>query len=494
MAGRAAADSSGGAGPLRSQLTRVDASKATPPPRFELKPPKGAGSPNVVFVLIDNMGFADPSCFGGAVDMSAFDRLAQGGLRYTNFHTAPVCSPTRVALLTGRNSHSANMGEVAEMGTAFPGMTCVRPSSIAPLAEVLRLNGYGTGSSGLPRQHRHHRPGDQVGPRPAVAHAGQPFFIYYAAAGTHDPHHVPKKWIAKYKGKFDQGWEKLREEILARQIALGIVPPSTALAPMPEVVEPWSSYKPEEQRVLAREMEVYAGMAEHTDFEIGRLIQAIEDLGELDNTLVVWIAGDNGGSPFGGPIGARSTSWPRSTACPRRWRTCWRTSTTSAGRTPPTTTRWAGAKRAARRWSAGRGTRTFAATRNATVIHWPKGIEAKGEIRTQFQHIIDLAPTVLEAARAARAEGRERDDADAPRRPKPAPHVQRRRGHLPAHDAVLRVRRQPRHVPGRWYATTLHKAFWEPAPRATFEQDTWELYDTEADFSLANDLAATTAS
>jgi arylsulfatase A-like enzyme len=134
--------------PETPPITEIDASKATPPPRFELKPPKGAGAPNVVFVLIDNMGFADPSCFGGPVDMAAFDRLAQGGLRYNNFHTAPVCSPTRVALLTGRNSHSANMGGVAEMGTAFPGMTCVRPNSIAPLAEMLRLNGYGTAMFG----------------------------------------------------------------------------------------------------------------------------------------------------------------------------------------------------------------------------------------------------------------------------------------------------------------------------------------------------------
>ena len=511
--------------PENPPITEIDARRATPPPRFELKPPKGAGAPNVVFILIDNMGFADPSCFGGPVDMAAFDRLAQGGLRYNNFHTAPVCSPTRVALLTGRNSHSANMGGVAEMGTAFPGMTCVRPNSIAPLAEILRLNGYGTamfgkshelppwelsvsgpldrwpvhsgfdkfygflqGESDLyspvlydgvtriptPRDPEYHVSTDITDQAITWVRTQQsltpdkPFFIYYAAAGTHDPHHVPEKWIAKYKGKFDQGWDKLREEILSRQIALGIVPPNTTLAPMPEVVEPWSSYKPEEQRVLAREMEVYAGMAEHTDYEIGRLIQAIEDLGELDNTLVVWIAGDNGGSPFGGPIGSFN-QLATFNGVPETMENLLERIDDLGG--PHASNHYAmgWGQASCTPMVGGQGHANFAATRNATVIHWPKGIEAKGEIRAQFQHIIDLAPTVLEAAGL------------------PEPKVVNGMTQKPLDgqsllhtlndaQAVSRHTTQYFEYGGNrgmyqdgWFATTLHKAFWEPAPRATFE-------------------------
>ena len=468
-------------------------------------------------------------------------------MRYNNFHTAPVCSPTRVALLTGRNSHSANMGGVAEMGTAFPGMTCVRPSSIAPLAEVLRLNGYGTamfgkshelppwelsvsgpldrwpvhsgfdkfygflqGESDLyspvlydgvtriptPRDPDYHVSTDITDQAIKWVRAQQsltpdkPFFIYYAAAGTHDPHHVPEKWIAKYKGKFDQGWDKLREEILARQISLGIVPPNTTLAPMPEVVEPWSSYKPEEQRVLAREMEVYAGMAEHTDYEIGRLIQAIEDLGELDNTLVVWIAGDNGGSPFGGPIGSFN-QLASFNGVPETMENLLEHIDDLGG--PHASNHYAmgWGQASCTPMVGGQGHANFAATRNATVIHWPKGIEAKGEIRTQFQHIIDLAPTVLEAAGL------------------PEPKVVNGMTQKPLdgqsllhtfNDAEATSRHTTQYFEyggnrgmyqDGWFATTLHKAFWEPEPRATFEEDTWELYDTEEDFSLANDLAAT---
>jgi arylsulfatase len=532
--------------PTVPQITEIDARKATAPARFELKPPKGAGAPNVVFILIDNFGFGDPGPFGGPVNMPALDRLAKGGLRYTNFHTAPVCSPTRVAMLTGRNSHSANMGGVAEMGTGFPGMTCVRPNEIAPLAEILRLNGYGTAMFGkshelppwelsvsgpfdrwpahsgfdkfygflqgetdlyapalydgvtripTPRAPDYHVSTDITDQAVVWVRTQQsltpdkPFFIYYAAAGTHDPHHVPQAWIAKYKGKFDQGWEALREETLARQIALGTVPPNTKLAPMPEVVPAWSAFKPEEQRVLAREMEVYAGMAEHTDHEIGRLIQAIDDLGELDNTLIVYVAGDNGGSPFGGPIGSFN-QLASFNGVPETMENLLARIDELGG--PKASGHYAmgWGQASCTPMVGGQGQATFSATRNATVIHWPKGIMAKGEVRAQFQHVIDLAPTVLEAAGL------------------PEPKIVNGMTQKPFEGASLLhtfndARAKSRHTTQYFeyggnrgvyhdglFATTLHKAFWEAAPRATFENDTWELYDTESDFSLTTDIAA----
>ena len=531
--------------PQNPAITEIDARKATPPARFELKPPKGAGAPNVVFILIDNMGFADPACFGGPVNMAALNRLAKGGLRYNNFHTAPVCSPTRAALLTGRNSHSANMGGVAEMGTAFPGMNCVRPQSIAPLAEILRLNGYGTamfgkchelppwelsisgpmdrwpahsgfdkfygflqGESDLyspalydgvtriptPRNPDYHVSTDITDKAIVWVRTQQsltpdkPFFIYYGAAGTHDPHHVPKQWIDKYKGKFDLGWDKLREETLARQIRVGIVPPNTKLAAMPEVVKPWNSFTPEEQQVLAREMEVYAGMAEHTDYEIGRLVQAIEDLGELDNTLIAWVAGDNGGSPFGGPIGSFN-QLASFNGVPETMENLLRHVDDLGGPQASGHYAMAWGQASCTPMVGGQGHATFSATRNATVIHWPKRISAKGEIRSQFQHVIDLAPTVLEAAGL------------------PEPKVVNGMIQKPIEGASLLytfndAKAKSRHTTqyfeyggnrgiyhDGWYATTLHKAFWEAAPRATFENDIWELYNTEEDFSLTNDLA-----
>ena len=317
----------------------------------------------------------------------------------------------------------------------------------------------------------------------------KPFFIYYAAAGTHDPHHVPEKWIAKYKGKFDRGWDTAPRGDPGPADLARHRPAGHELAPMPEVVEPWSSYTPEEQRALAREMEVYAGMAEHTDYEIGRLIQAIEDLGELDNTLVVWIAGDNGGSPFGGPIGSFN-QLATFNGVPETMENLLAHIDDLGGPHAAGHYAMGWSQASCTPMVGGQGHATFAATRNATVIHWPEGIEAKGEIRTQFQHIIDLAPTVLEAAGL------------------PEPKVVNGMTQKPLdgqsllhtfNDAEATSRHTTQYFEyggnrgmyqDGWFATTLHKAFWEPVPRATFEQDTWELYDTAEDFSLANDLAA----
>ena len=344
--------------PSYPPITELDARKATAPPRFEVKAPSGA--PNVVVVLIDDMGFGMPSAFGGPIHMPTADRLASEGLRYNQFHTTAVCSPTRTALLSGRNHHMNNMGGITETATAFPGNTGQRPNNVAPLAEMLRLNGYSTGFFGknhetAPWEVSPSGPTDRWPTRsgfdefygffggetnqwaPYLYHGmnpveiprdpnynfmtdmtdkaiawmqfqkaltpDKPFFMYFAPGATHAPHHVPKEWIAKYKGKFDQGWDVMREETLARQIKLGVVPPGTKLAPKPEAIKDWTSLSADEKKLFARQMEVYAGFGEYADTEIGRLIDAIGGTGQLDNTLVVYILGDNGTSAEGGMNG-----------------------------------------------------------------------------------------------------------------------------------------------------------------------------------------------
>jgi arylsulfatase len=293
--------------PTYPPITELDARKATPPPRFEIKAP--AGAPNVLIILIDDMGFGMPSAFGGAVRMPTADRLASGGLRFNQFHTTALCSPTRVALLSGRNHHTNNMGGITEMATAFPGNTGQRPDSVATVAEMLRLNGYSTAFFGknhetptweispsgpttrwpnrigfdefygfmgaetnqwspflyhnqapvpVPRDPGYHFMNDMANKAIAwmqfqkALTPDRPFFIYFAPGATHAPHHVSKEWIAKYKGKFDGGWDAMREEVLARQIKLGVVPPGTRLAPKPQTIKDWASLSADEKRLFAR--------------------------------------------------------------------------------------------------------------------------------------------------------------------------------------------------------------------------------------------------
>src|SRR5438128_510392 len=325
--------------PTYPHSTVFDVRNATPPPRFQVKAP--AQAPNVLIVLIDDMGFGQSSAFGGPIHMPTLDRLARGGLKYNKFHTTALCSPTRAALLSGRNHHVCNMGSITETATAFPGQTGQRPNAVAPLAEMLRLNGYSTAAFGKshetaawevspsgptdrwptrsgfdkfygfiggeanqwapglyedmtkvepPHDPKYHLMTDLA--NQAIKWTNfqksltpdKPFFTYFAPGATHAPHHVPKEWIAKYKGKFDQGWDKLREETLARQIKLGVVPPGTKLAPKPEAIKDWASLNADEKKLFARQMEVFAAFGEYADTEIGRLIQAIDATGQLDNT------------------------------------------------------------------------------------------------------------------------------------------------------------------------------------------------------------------
>ena len=525
--------------------TIFDARNAKPPPRFEVKAP--ANAPNVLIVLIDDMGFGQSSAFGGPIHMPAVERLANGGLRYNEFHTTALCSPTRSALLSGRNHHTNNFGSIAETATAFPGQTGQRPNSVAPVAEMLRLNGYSTAAFGkahetaaweispsgptdrwptrsgfdkfygfvggetnqwapllydgmteveLSKDPKYHFMTDMTNQAIRWMQSiksltpDKPFFIYFAPGATHAPHQVPKEWIAKYKGKFDQGWDKLREETLLRQKRLGVVPAETKLAPKPEAIKDWAELSADEKKLFARQMEVFAGFGEYADTEVGRLIQAIEATGQFDNTLVFYIVGDNGASAEGGMNGLFNeytyfnghhetvqdvlkhydelggpTTYPHYAA---GWAV--------AGDTPFTWTKQVAS--------------SYGGTRNGMVVHWPKGITAKGEVRSQWHHVIDIAPTILEAANLSEPKSVNGTvqtpiegvslaytfaDAKAPSR------------HTTQYFEILGNRAI---YNDGWLAGTVHRAAWEFKPRATLENDKWELYDARSDFSLANDLAA----
>jgi arylsulfatase len=532
------------AAPQTKPITELDARKVKAPPVFEVKAPKDA--PNVVIVLLDDMGFSTTSTFGGPVPMQTLDKLAQGGLRYNNFHTTALCSPTRQGLKTGRNHHTGNTGSIMETATAFPGDTGVLPNSVAPLAEMLRLNGYSTGAFGKwhetapweisvsgpyarwptlqgfdkfygfmggetnewspsiydgvtkvepPQDPNYHFTTDMTNQAVSWMRYQQaltpdkPFFVYFAPGATHAPHHVPKAWADKYTGKFDQGWDKLRQETLQRQIDIGVVPAGTKLAGKPEAIKEWNALSADEKKLFSRQVEVYAGFAEQTDHEIGRLVKALEDLGELDNTLFIYIAGDNGASAEGGMNGMYNEA------------TYFNGVTETVEDQLKHLDKWGGPEtypHMAAGWAVAFDTpfmwtkqvaSNFGGTRNGMVVHWPKGIKAKNEIRSQFHHVIDIAPTVLEAAHL------------------PEPKVVNGTKQKPIEGVSLAYsfddsKAKDRHLTqyfeifgnraiyhDGWLAGTVHKAPWEPVPRHALNEDVWELYDVRKDFSLSNDLA-----
>ncbi|OPZ31313.1 MAG: Arylsulfatase [Lentisphaerae bacterium ADurb.BinA184] len=531
-------------------LTAYDAKgpDASFPPIESLRPPKGA--PNVLIVLIDDAGFGSSSAFGGPCQTPTFERLAANGLRYSRFHTTALCSPTRQALLTGRNHHSVGMGCITELATSAPGYTSIRPRSKAPLAMTLKLNGYATAQFGkchevpvwqtspmgpfdawptggggfeyfygfLGGETNQYDPALYEGTIPtdpprtaeegyhftedmtdkAIAWVRQqkalmpdkPFFMYFAPGATHAPHHVPPEWTDTYKGKFDQGWDRLREETFARQKKLGVVPPDAELTKRPKEIPAWDEMDPKLRPVLAREMEVYAGFMAHTDCQVGRLVAALADLEALDDTLVYVIVGDNGASAegglpgtfnenihlngleletpeflaqriakFGGPEAYNhyAVGWAHAMDTPYQW-------------TKQVASHWGG-------------------TRNGTIVHWPNGIRAKGEVRSQFCHVIDVAPTILEAAgipepavvngvQQSALEGTSMlfsfDDAQAPER----------------HETQYFEMFCNRGIYHRgWSAVTRHSTPFIVEKLPAFDDDVWELYDGRTDWTQARDLS-----
>jgi arylsulfatase A-like enzyme len=525
--------------------TTFDVRDAQPPPRFEIKPP--AGAPNVLIVLVDDMGFGMPSAFGGPVRTPSAEKLAARGLRYNRFHTTALCSPTRTALLSGRNHHLNNMGNITELATAFPGSTGARPDRVAPLAEMLRLNGYSTAFFGKnhetaawevspsgPTNRWPTRSGfdkfygfiggetDQWAPslydgltrietphyegynfmtdmtEQAIAWTkfqkaltpDRPFFTYFAPGATHAPHHVPKEWIEKNKGRFDQGWDRLREETLARQIALGVVPAGTKLADKPEAIKDWDELSADEKKLYARQMEVYSAFGEYCDHEIGRLFAAIEEIGQLENTLIFYILGDNGTSAEGGMHGMFNemtyfNGVPESVEDMLKHYDEWGGPTTY----PHMAAGWAVAGNTPFMWTK-QVPSNYGGTRNGMIVSWPGHIKAANEVRGQWHHVIDVAPTVLEAAKLPEPKsvnGTVQEPIEGVSMlysfGKPEAEGTRKTQYF-----EIMGNRAIYH--DGWFAGVIHKAPWETQPRAKLADDKWELYDTRQDFSLTDDLAA----
>ncbi|MFZ0014366.1 MAG: arylsulfatase [Acidimicrobiia bacterium] len=538
----------------RPGLTTYDAKdpETSYPPIEPLLPPEGA--PNVLVILVDDVGFGASSAFGGPANTPNAEKLAATGLKYTRFHTTALCAPTRQAMLTGRNHHSVGMGGITEVATSAPGNNSLRPNTKAPVAETLKLNGYSTAMFGkchevpvwqsspmgpfdawpaggggfeyfygfIGGENNQWDPALYEGTTPveppatpeegyhltedladkAIAWIHQqkalmgdkPFFAYFAPGATHAPHHVPKEWADKYKGQFDDGWDALREKIFARQKEMGVIAPDAELTERNALITQWDEMDDELKPVLARQMEVYAGFLEHTDHHIGRVIDAVEDLGILDNTLIYYIIGDNGASAegtirgafnemsnfngmaeietdefllskmdeFGSPSSYNhySIGWAHALNTPYQW-------------TKQVASHWGG-------------------TRNGTIVHWPAGIQEKGGIRHQFTHCIDVAPTVLEAAglpepafvngvMQSPMEGTSMlysfNDADAPEK----------------HDLQYFEMFGNRGIYHKgWSAVTKHKTPWilqgEQVP--PLDEDVWELYDGGEDWTQAHDLAS----
>jgi arylsulfatase A-like enzyme len=507
-----------------------------------------AGAPNVLLILLDDVGFGQASTFGGPAHTPTLQRLADEGLRYNRFHTTALCSPSRAALLSGRNHHSVHTGTITEMATGFPGYDGQWPKQAASIAEILKGNAYSTAAFGK----WHNTPDHELGaPGPfdrwpsgkgfdywygfhggeasqwhtplyentapiepphanpqwhfseaiaekAIGWIGQqkaaapekPFLVYFAPGACHSPHHVPRQWADKYNGKFDHGWDRQREVTLANQKKLGLVPKNAELTPRPDSIPSWESRSAGEKRLYARMQEVFAGFLEHADAQIGKVVEAIERMGQRDNTLIIYCVGDNGPSAEGSLTGTLNNMKTQlglkddvasmlehideiggplhENHYPVGW--CW------AGSSP---FQWM--KQVASH---------FGGTRNGLVISWPKAIKDHGGLRSQFHHVIDIAPTILEAA-----------GIPEPREVNGVPQK-------PIEGISMAYTFTDRNAPGRrvtqyfemlgnralyhdgWVAGCLHGRLpWETSGGASFDSDTWELYNIEEDYSQAHDLA-----
>jgi arylsulfatase A-like enzyme len=540
---------------LRAQATQASATVTAPPaPEWPKGPQAPAGAPNVVLILIDDVGFGATSTFGGVISTPAFEDLAQHGLRYNNFHVNSLCSPTRAALLSGRNNHEIGYGTIAEAAMGYPGYDIHWGKDAASIAEVLKLNGYSTAAFGkwhntplwdvnpvgpfdrwptgrgfdyfygfikaadnqyYPRIYRDTTP---IEP-PATPQQGydftsdlandaihwlhqheavspdKPFFVYFATGATHEPHQVPQEWIAKYKGKFDQGWDKLREESFERQKKLGVIPANAELTPRPNGLPAWDSLSADEKKLVAHQAEVYAGFAEQTDYEVGRLLAAIKAEGKSDNTLVLEIFGDNGGSAEGGLEG-RDLLTPKGTPAGVSERLAVSDELGSEVFMSHYAAAWAWALS-----SPFQGTKQDAShlggTTDPLVVAWPARIKAGGGLRPQFQHVVDVAPTIYEAAGVKYPDTFEGEKQiplagssfvytfDHPDEPSHH-HVQY--FSTSGNRAIYK---------DGWWAGNRYASTWEsqsaflPVEHNDLDHHPWELYNLNEDFSQAHDLAAT---
>jgi arylsulfatase A-like enzyme len=520
------------------------------PPIEPLRPPEGA--PNVLVVLIDDAGFGASSVFGGPCETPNLERLANGGLRYNRFHTTALCAPTRSALLTGRNHHSVNMGGITEIATSAPGNSSLRPNSKQPLAEILKLNGYSTSQFGkchevpvfqsspmgpfdmwptgsgfeyfygfIGGEDNQWYPalyeGTTAVEPPKTPEEGyhltedladhaitwvrtqkalmpdKPFFMYFAPGATHAPHHVPQEWIERYRGKFEHGWDRQREITIARQKEQGVIPADAELTPRHAEIPAWDEMPAELKPVLERQMEIYAGFLSHTDHHVGRLLDAIGGLGILDNTMIYAIIGDNGASAEGTLNGTFNEMIPFNGM--------------SALETPEFLMQrldefgglhsynhyavgWAWAMDTPFQWTKQVASH-WGGTRNGTIVHWPKGIQARGELRQQFCHVIDIAPTVLEAAgipEPTTVHG----ITQSPMEGTSMIYSFKDAGAAERHDLQYFEMFSNRGIYFQgWSAVTKHRTRWQlgAIQLPALDDDVWELYDGSKDYSQAKDLA-----
>lgn len=513
------------------------------------------GSPNVLLILLDDVGFGMCSTFGGPVETPNMEKLAKNGLTYNRFHTTALCSPTRAALLAGRNHHSVGTGVIIEMGTGYPGYTGIIPRETALISQVLRDNGFATSMFGK----WHNTPEGDISPagpfdrwptglgfdyfygfnqgeahhfyptlyrntvaveapntpeegyhlttdmtdeaigwisNTRAASKEKPWFCYFSTGAVHAPHHVPKDWRGRYKGRFDHGWDKQRELTWAKQLEMGVIPPGTKLTPRPSELQAWDEVPADAKRVYLRLMENYAEFMAHTDHEVGRLIDSLEASGELDNTLVMYVVGDNGASAEGGLEGTFSELASLLGIQLGLASTLNRIDEIGGPTSEPhVPVAWAWAMDTPFAWTKQIASH-FGGTRNPLVIHWPAGIKAKGELREQFHHVIDVVPTILEAC------------------------------HIPAPTEVNGIKQKP--IEGvsmmysfedeaaedtrttqyfemltnraiyhdGWIACSRSGVPWETSGRTLegLKNATWELYNVDEDFSQANDLAAANTS
>ncbi|WP_051979210.1 arylsulfatase [Edaphobacter aggregans] len=534
--------------PKQAPITEIDRKKVPPPKLFQVTPPKGA--PNVVIILMDQLSYADPDAMGGPIKTPAFDELAKTGLLYTNFHVNALCSPTRFSLLTGRNQHLVSGATVVDSSTSYPGDTGRRPDNVATIAEIVRRWGYVTGYFGkshelppyeynvsgpfdrwpahsgwdkfygylageqsslapnlvdgttrLPTPHgdpNYHFNTDMTNKAIAWVQAtrsltpDRPFLMYYSSSGGHPPHTPPKDWLDKglYKGDFNQGWDQLRVEILERQKKLGIVPPDTKLAENPEFITRWHTLSSDAKKVLSRQMEVYATLVESADYQVGRLIQTLKDLDIYDNTLIFYIAGDNGGSSIG-DINGTFNEWSALNGAPEDIPYLLSRLDDYGGPKsyPNYSVAWAVAGSAPATWCI---QMPFGGGNNAGMaVHWPKGIKDPGTMRRQYSSVIDIAPTVLQVAGI------------------PEPKVVNGAKQMPMSGTSLmytfndptakgRHETQYNEIKGNrmiyhdgWEAITVHITPWSQVPEhADYATEKWHLYHVADDFGMATDVAA----
>jgi arylsulfatase len=520
------------------------------------------GAPNVLLVLTDDAGFGNPSAFGGPIRTPTLERLAGGGLSYNRFHTTALCSPTRAALMTGRNHHAVGFGMVGEFAGPFPGYTAMLPKTCQPFARTLQGNGYSTacfgkwhltpdsqqalggpfdrwpnalgfdyfwgflgGESGqfdpmliennkaigVPEEEDFYLPDAMAAKTIEWIHgvrahdSRKPWFAYFSTGASHAPHQVEAEWADKYKGAFDQGWDTLREETFARQKQMGVIPADAELTPGPDAMPAWDSLSETQRRLYARQMEVYAGYCENADWNIGRVIDAIEEMGELDNTLVIYIWGDNGASLEGSLTGtfneaAMMNGVPlteeQQLQLVLKWGglDAWGTDMMA----PHYSAAWAWAGNCPFQWGKQVASH-LGGTRDPMVVHWPNGIREQGGLRSQFTHVNDIGPTILEAAglpQPTHIDGVEQEpmhgtsfvyslaDAAAPER------------HTQQYFEILGNRGM--YKDGWWLSTMMPRTPWkiDPETLKQFAPGVWhpendpvELYYLPDDYSQANNLA-----